>query len=89
LGRLTVLVVLYLKGCLIILTAIEHSEDSYLVSIRVERDCNALPVARYAETGSDIIALNARWGRVCRLSQYVTMELVKGRATSGDAAVAM
>jgi len=47
-GKLALFVFLFLKGCLIFLTAIEDSENGDLVSIRVERDYNTLPVARYA-----------------------------------------
>jgi hypothetical protein len=47
-AELALLLFLFLKGCLIILTAIEDTENVYLVSIRVERDYNTLPVARYA-----------------------------------------
>lgn len=54
-GRLAILVFLLVKGCLIILTAIEYSEKGYLVGIRVERDYNAFAVARSTQTGSDIV----------------------------------
>jgi hypothetical protein len=43
--RLAVLVFLFLEGCLVILTAIKDAENGYLVSIHLERDHNAFPVA--------------------------------------------
>ena len=46
--RLGTPVILFLEGCLVILTAIKDAENRYLVSIHLERYHNAFSVAGYS-----------------------------------------
>jgi hypothetical protein len=46
--RLALLVILFLEGCLVILTSIKDAENGNLVSIHLERDHDAFSVAGYS-----------------------------------------